>query len=161
MADKNVWQTLDTTNIANIGGQRFYHHPRLGKCYARVIGIPGKRTDVVRDANENVIGGGQIVELVRIYPNDGGDPYNAEVVLSDDRKVNTVSLANDGDQTDAPNTAQQRTQEHIDASNANQGTQQPVHVPGTRPEAPQPTPAAPPIETKAERKARERRERGE
>jgi hypothetical protein len=37
---------------------------------------------------------------------------------------------------------------------------QPVHIPGTRPEAPA-QPQAAPIETKAERKARERRERGE
>jgi hypothetical protein len=106
----NAWDVLDSTNTANIGGQRFYNHPTLGKCFGRVIGIPGERMPEERDANLNVIGGGQLVELVRIDRNDGSGQEVVRTYLSDDRKPGTCSLANDGDLTDAPNLAKLKPQ---------------------------------------------------
>lgn len=106
----NAWDVLDSTNTANIGGKRFYNHPTLGKCFGRVIGIPGERMPEERDANLNVIGGGQLVELVRIDRNDGSGQEVVRTYLSDDRKPGTCSLANDGDLTDAPNLAKLKPQ---------------------------------------------------
>jgi hypothetical protein len=106
----NAWDVLDSTNTANIGGQRFYNHPTLGKCFGRVIGIPGERMPEERDANLNVIGGGQLVELVRIDRNDGSGQEIVRTYLSDDRKAGSCSLANDGDLTDAPNMAKLKTE---------------------------------------------------
>jgi hypothetical protein len=101
----NAWDVLDSTNTANIGGRRFYNHPTLGKCFGRVIGIPGERMPEERDANLNVVGGGQLVELLRIDRNDGSGQEIVRSYLSDDRKAGSCSLANDGDLTDAPNMA--------------------------------------------------------
>lgn len=101
---QRAWDILDGTKVAAIGGRRFYNHERLGKCYAQVIGVTGKRSPEVRDDNLNVISGGQIVELVRVDLNDGSGQIVVEAVLSDDRKVGCTSLANDGDTSDAPNT---------------------------------------------------------
>lgn len=105
---QRAWDILDGTKVAAIGGRRFYNHEKLGKCYAQVIGVTGKRTPEVRDSNLNVISGGQIIELVRVDLNDGSGQIVVEAVLSDDRKVGCTSLANDGDTTDAANTATPR-----------------------------------------------------
>jgi hypothetical protein len=114
----NAWDVLDSTNTANIGGQRFYNHPTLGKCFGRVIGIPGERMPEERDANLNVIGGGQLVELVRIDRNDGSGQEIVRTYLSDDRKAGSCSLANDGDLTDAPNMAKLKPESQQEVTEA-------------------------------------------
>lgn len=121
----NAWDVLDSTNTANIGGRRFYNHPTLGKCFGRVIGIPGERMPEERDENLNLIGGGQLVELLRIDRNDGSGQEIVRSYLSDDRKPGSCSLANDGDLTDAPNMAHLKPaapQEVTEAVDANQQT---------------------------------------
>lgn len=93
----DVWDELDSTVIAGTpGGRRFYNHETLGRCYAVVVGFVGK-SPVVRDENENIVSGGQIIERVRVYPNDGSSPFTVEAALSGDRTIGTTALANDGD----------------------------------------------------------------
>jgi hypothetical protein len=81
-----VWDTIDSTVINVIGGRVYYNHPELGKCFARVTGT-------IEERNEQ----GQIQNWLRVYPNNGGEPFNVKAALSSDRAAGTFALATDGD----------------------------------------------------------------
>jgi hypothetical protein len=100
-----AWGQIDGTTANVIGKRVFFSHETLGKCLAFVVGVTGKRSPEVRDANLNVVKGGQNLDIVLVFPNDGSAPYTVQAPLSDDRGfVGTYALCNDGDLTDAPNT---------------------------------------------------------
>jgi hypothetical protein len=82
----DVWNEIDSTVINVIGAKVFYNDPSLGKCFARVVGTIPERNEP-----------GQIQNWLRVYPNDGSEPFNVKAALSSDRAPSTFALATDGD----------------------------------------------------------------
>lgn len=97
----DVWEQIDSTNINVLGKRVFFHDRELGKCLAFVTGTTGRRTPEVRDVNENVISGGQRIDILTVFSNRSGISFGTQAILSDDRRPDTYALANDGDLTDA------------------------------------------------------------
>lgn len=98
-----VWAELDSTAINNIGGRCFFTDKNLGKCVATVSGFPGERAPVERDANENIVGGGQILFWLTVQHNNGGADFKVKTYFSSDGKAGTARLAEDGDLADHVN----------------------------------------------------------
>lgn len=109
----DAWEQIDGTVNNVIGKRVFYNDPVQGKCLAFVTGVTGKRSPVVRDGNENIVSGGQNIDILTVFPNRGGAPFSVEAPLSGDRKAGTYALANDGDLTDAPNSATPRPEPEV------------------------------------------------
>lgn len=100
-----TWAEIDSTTANVIGKRVFYSDPKLGKRYAHVVGVTGRR-------NEK----GQLLDVLVIFPNAlGGSIDLKEVALSDDRMPGTYALANDGDLTDNPNTPPHTEQPPVEA----------------------------------------------
>lgn len=96
-------QALQSTLVNNLSPFVFYNDPTLGKCLARVSGFPGERSPAVRDANENIGSGGQILFWLSVDHNDGGQDFKVKAAYSGDGTPGTFRLANDGDLADHVN----------------------------------------------------------
>jgi hypothetical protein len=110
-----AWGQIDGTTANVIGKRVFFSHPQLGKCLAFVVGVTGQRSPEVRNADLNVVSGGQNLDIVLVFPNDGSAPYTVQAALSDDRGFKgTYALANDGDVSDNPNTPRHTEQPAVE-----------------------------------------------
>lgn len=99
----SVVEALQSTLVNNLAPFVFFNDPNLGKCLARVSGFPGKRSVEVRDINNNVISGGQILFQLSVDHNDMGADFKVLAAYSGDGTLGTFRLATDGDLSDHVN----------------------------------------------------------
>jgi hypothetical protein len=99
----SVVEALQSTLVNNLQPFVFYNDPTLGKCLARVSGFPGERSPVVRDANENIGSGGQILFQLSVDHNNMGQDFKVKAPYSGDGTPGTFRLATDGDLSDHVN----------------------------------------------------------
>lgn len=106
----------DKEKKSTINESRFFNHPELGECAAFVIGNPGTLTPILKDDAGEVIGGGEELELVRVYPNDGTAPFNTLAVLSDDGKADSTYLTSGKNTREAAKEEEEKAAEKANKS---------------------------------------------
>lgn len=131
----SVVEALQSTLVNNLSPFVFYNDPTLGKCLARVSGFPGERSAVKRDANENIVSGGQIMFQLSVDHNNMGADFKVKAPYSGDGTPGTFRLANDGDLADHVNMAKLKVDTTDTVGTAGDGSGGDIGQPGEQPES--------------------------